>query len=85
MAGIPPGFNSDELVPDEDESVLNPYFNIGQKKISEMLAFAVEDRITSKRRVKNLQDSSGAPGQARQRQLWFNYFRTFIVDILGQR
>jgi hypothetical protein len=84
MAGIPPGFNSDELVPDEDESVVNPYFNVGQKKIGEMLAFAMEDRLTSKKRVKDLRDLSGAPGQARQRQLWFNYFRTFVVDILGQ-
>lgn len=77
------GLNSDELVPSEDEASLNPFFNVGQRKIHDMLAFALEDRLVSKRRIKNLQDIAGAPGQARARQLWFNYFKAFITDVMG--
>lgn len=76
-------FDSDEFISSEDEAILNPYFDVGKKKIGEMLEFAKEDRIASKRRMKNLRDLSGAPGQARQRQLWFNYFQAFVGDFLG--
>jgi hypothetical protein len=50
MANIPPGFNSDELVPDEDEETLNPFLNAGQKTIGDMLAFATKDRLASKKK-----------------------------------
>jgi hypothetical protein len=49
---LPPGLNSDELVPDEDESILNPFFDVGKKKIDEMLAFAMEDRVSSREELK---------------------------------
>jgi hypothetical protein len=84
MANIPPGFNSDEFAPDEDEETLNPFLDVGQKTMVEMRSFAVEDCFTSKRRVKNPRDLSGSFDQARSRHLWFNYFQTFVVDILGQ-
>ena len=84
MPNIPVGFDSDELVPSEDESVVNPYFDAGKKQISEMLAFAMEDRVASKKRVKALRDLGGPPGEARARQFWFNYFSAFVVDVLGQ-
>jgi hypothetical protein len=85
MASIPVGFNSDELVPEEDEASLNPFFNAGRRTAAEMVKFAMEDRITSKSRVKNLRDVRGAPATAYTRQLWFNYFCTFVVDVLGAR
>jgi hypothetical protein len=50
-----------------------------------MVRFAIEDQVTSKTRVKNLRDVNGAPISVYKRQLWFNYFRTFVVDVIGTR
>jgi hypothetical protein len=41
-----------------------------------------EDRLTSKRRIKDLQDIKGTPDSIYRRQLWFNLFKSFIEDIL---
>ena len=87
MALIPVGFNSDELVPDEDEdeSALNPFFNAGKRTAGELVRFAMTDRLASKKRIKNLRDIAGAPGSVYVRQLWMNYFRAFVVNVMGDR
>jgi hypothetical protein len=47
IALVPVGFNSDNLVPDEDEETLNPFFDVGKKTTEEMLQFAMVDRLSS--------------------------------------
>jgi hypothetical protein len=45
----------------------------------------MEDWVISKTRVKNLGDVNRAPVSVYNRQLWFNYFCTVVVNVIGTR
>jgi hypothetical protein len=62
-------FNSSNIdfdVPDTDPADCR----IGQKSIDAIIANATEDRISSKRAVKHLQDERGAPSTVAHQKLW---------------
>ncbi|KAI9821003.1 MAG: hypothetical protein M1826_000782 [Phylliscum demangeonii] len=75
MAEInPDDFNSSDL---EFTPPPDPYPNAGKKSIESIIAGRLEDRITSKKRVRGLTDSGGAPTEVYRRGLWMKRFDAF--------
>jgi hypothetical protein len=68
-------FNSSDQ---EYEPVQKPHFKAGLKSIESMLETRFEDRRTSKKRLRTLQDTRGAPGTVYSRSLWLNRLENYI-------
>lgn len=61
----------------EFEERPNPYAHLGQKASLSMRATAREDRMSSKRALRELTYSDGAPGTVKGRMKWYNMYNSF--------
>jgi len=78
-------FNSDDLSFSEPEHSSPARNNrIGQKSIARILEQGAPDRISSKRVVKQLQSSKGAPSTRGHQRLWVRRFEAFRQAVLAQ-
>ncbi|KAJ6103258.1 hypothetical protein N7486_005685 [Penicillium sp. IBT 16267x] len=75
-------FNSSEI--EFEPSIDKRNNRIGQKSIDAIIAHAPEDRISSKRRLKQLQFGHGAPGTRMHQDLWVRRFQTYREHALGK-
>jgi hypothetical protein len=56
----------------EFEVPVNPHFRAGLKSIEEMHKNRKEDRLSSKKALRELDDVRGTPGTVYHRHLWMN-------------
>ena len=77
-------WNSDDLVFSPNPSSKKKRAGAGEKSIQEMLITAVDDRIASKREVKQLEFGRGAPGTQSAQSLWVRRFESFREHTLQQ-
>jgi hypothetical protein len=70
-------FNSSDIELEEAQPKLN--FRAGYKSIQSMVETRDEDRIATKNRLRQLQDTRGAPGSIYMRALWLNRFEGYTA------
>jgi hypothetical protein len=67
-------FNSSDI---EMDPVVKPHLNAGQKSITAMFESRFDDRKMSKKRLRTLTDTRGAPGSIYIRALWLNRIESY--------
>lgn len=67
-------FNSSDS---EYEAPAKPHPRAGERSIELMNQNKFEDRKTSKKRLRTLEDTLGAPGSVYARSLWYNRFEHY--------
>lgn len=83
MDVVQDGFDSSDLeFPSDGEQ--QPYPRPGQASIERIIASAAEDRVSSKKTLKNLQLHSRAPGTEGEYSLWIARFNAFREHTLRQ-
>ena len=65
----------------EYEVAFKPHFRAGLKSIESMHKSRNEDRFTSKKRLRELDDVRGAPGTIYHRELWVNRLENYAQSI----
>jgi hypothetical protein len=68
-------FNSSDI---EFDQPVKPHFKAGMRSFAAMTESRTEDRIKTKKRIKTLQDTRGAPGSTYLRALWLNRLDHYI-------
>jgi hypothetical protein len=68
-------FNSSDI---EFDDLPNPFSKAGARSIEAMLTSRHEDRVSSKKRLRQLQDTRGAPGTVEKRARWVNRLMSYI-------
>jgi hypothetical protein len=63
----------------------NPYAHLGARSIEKMLETRFDDRIRTKQRMVNLQDTKGSPGTVYARALWMRRFEAYLTGARGLR
>lgn len=77
-------FNSDDEIA-MDPPPPDPYAHLGAKSIEAMFETRFEDRVKTKRRMANLQDTIGSPNTVRARAIWTKRFESYLTRIRGLR
>ncbi|KAL2274702.1 hypothetical protein FJTKL_02989 [Diaporthe vaccinii] len=75
-------FNSDDEIA-MDPPPPDPYAHLGAKSIEAMFETRFEDRVKTKRRMANLQDTIGSPNTVRARAIWTKRFESYLTRIRG--
>lgn len=78
-------FNSDDEIAMDPPPPPNPYAHLGAKSIEAMFESRFEDRVKTKRRMANLQDTLGSPNALRNRAIWMRRFEAYLTQIRGLR
>jgi hypothetical protein len=65
----------------EYEPAVKPHFRAGLKSIESMHKSRREDRFTSKKRLRTLENVRGAPGTVYHRALWLNRLENYAHSI----
>jgi hypothetical protein len=75
-------FNSSDM--EFEPPPQNPFHQAGQASILKLIDHAFEDRVASKRAVKQLTNVKGSPKTQYMRALWWNRFNTFRQHTLNK-
>lgn len=76
-------FNSSDY--EDVEPPPDPFAHLGAKSIEAMLETRFEDRIKTKQRMANLQDTKGAPSSVQGRARWLRRFEAYLTEARGLR
>ena len=68
-------FNSSDI---EFDDLPNPFSKAGARSIEAMLTSRHGDRVSSKKRLRQLQDTRGAPGTVEKRARWVNRLMNYV-------
>ena len=68
-------FNSSGL---EFEEPVKPHLRAGMRSLESMTESRIEDRKNTKKKVRALHDTLGAPGSIYMRHLWLNRLEAYV-------
>ena len=77
MADHHQDFNSSDI---EFSPVQQRFANAGESSVASMRNTLFEDRVTSKKRLRTLTDSRGAPATQYMRNLWMNRLESYMKN-----